>query len=366
MTIVFYVSGHGFGHASRDAQVINALARLHPGLHIVVRTTVPRWFLESSLTAAVEIVEGAVDTGVVQPDSLSIDEDETARHAARFYGQFDAHVAREAALLRSLGAALVVADIPPVAFAAAAIIGIPSIALANFTWDWIYEGFPGFSRLAPAVVPAIAGAYAKATVALRLPFAGGFASMPGVEDLPLIGRRATIPAGEVRRRLDLEQRVPLVLASFGGHGRSVRLEGAVSPLRFTIVATDYESPHGPRPHGLRIIDAATLAAAGVCYTDLLAACDLVATKLGFGIVAECIANDVPMLYTFRGRFVEQEVFVQELPAVLRCRAISRDDLVAGRWADPIDALLAQPGPTTHMRADGAEVAASRLAGFLVS
>jgi hypothetical protein len=366
MTVVFYVSGHGFGHASRETQVIDALARLRPGLRIVVRTTVPRWFLANSLTAAVEIVDGAVDTGVVQPDSLSIDEDETARHAARFYGQFDRHVEREAALLRYLGAALVVADIPPVAFAAAAIIGIPSIALANFTWDWIYEGFPGFSRLAPAVVHTIATAYAEATLALRLPFAGGFASMLDIEDLPMIGRRATTPAGDVRRRLDLEQRVPLVLASFGGHGRSVKLECAVSPHRFTIVATDYEWPHGPRPLGLRIIDAATLRAAGVSYTDLLAACDAVATKLGFGIVAECIANHVPMLYTFRGRFVEQETFVHELPGVLRCRFISRDDLVAGRWADAIDALLAQPMPTTHMRIGGAEAAASRIAGFLVS
>ena len=108
------------------------------------------------------------DTGVAQIDSLRIDEDETARQAARFYSTFDARVDTEAAALRALGASIVVGDIAPLAFASAARAGVPSAALGNFTWDWIYAGYPGFQRLAPGVLEIIRDSYATATLALRL------------------------------------------------------------------------------------------------------------------------------------------------------------------------------------------------------
>jgi hypothetical protein len=255
----------------------------------------------------------------------------------------------------------VIGDIPPLAFAAAARAGIPSIAFANFTWDWIYDGFPGFRRSAPGVIETIANGYAHATLTLRLPFSGGFDSMRRIEEAGLVGRRAALAPHEVRRRLELHSDVPLVLASFGGHGRALPLDRAVAPDRFTIVATDYEAPARSHVAGLRIIHPAALAAAGVTYTDLLAACDVAATKLGYGIVADCLINNVSMLYTIRGRFVEQEVFERELPALLRCRAIARDDLAAGHWRDPIHALLAQPWPRTRVGTGGAEAAARRIA-----
>src|SRR4051794_12605907 len=74
--IVFYVSGHGFGHAARATQIVNALARLEPAVSVVIRASVPEWFLRASLEAPADISPGEVDTGVVQHDGLSIDEDE--------------------------------------------------------------------------------------------------------------------------------------------------------------------------------------------------------------------------------------------------------------------------------------------------
>ena len=73
------------------------------------------------------------------------------------------------------------------AFAAANDAAIPSVALGNFTWDWIYSAYPAFSWSAPDVIPIIRDAYAHATVALRLPFHGGFDAMAAVtDDVPLV------------------------------------------------------------------------------------------------------------------------------------------------------------------------------------
>jgi len=44
--IVFYVSGHGFGHTSRTIAVIDAVAERRPGVEIAVRTSAPRRLFE--------------------------------------------------------------------------------------------------------------------------------------------------------------------------------------------------------------------------------------------------------------------------------------------------------------------------------
>jgi hypothetical protein len=372
MQVFFYISGHGFGHASRALQVVNALARLEPSVRVTLRTSVPEWFLRASLDVSAQILAGEVDTGVVQPDSLSIDEKETVRQAAEFYASFDERIERERALIRDAGVDLVVGDIPPLAFSAAGAARVPSVAISNFTWDWIYGGLPEFDRLAPGMRDRIARAYGEATVALRLPFHGGFASMPHIEDAPLVARISSSPRPVTRTRLQLPDDRPIVLATFGGHGGNIPLHDAASNAGFLVAATDYEvGPHVPPHPNLRVVSAAELhrhgltytdllAASDVVYTDLLAASDVVATKLGYGIVSECIANNVALLYTLRGRFVEQDVFIREMPCFVRSQSIDVDDLRAGRWSDAVEALLQQPAPPRTMRVDGAEVVATRL------
>src|SRR5512139_1731805 len=141
MTIVFYISGHGFGHASREIEIIDALLARRPDLRVIVRTSARRWLFDLTLTHPVELQELECDTGIVQIDSLRLDEAESIRRAAAFHRDLEARAAREARFLEGIGASLVVGDIPPLAFAAAEAARLPSIAISNFTWDWIYEGY---------------------------------------------------------------------------------------------------------------------------------------------------------------------------------------------------------------------------------
>jgi L-arabinokinase len=343
MLIVFYVSGHGFGHASRQIELIRALHARRPDARVIVRTSVPHWLFAPIAGAGLDVQPLQTDTGVVQIDSLTLDEEQTAREAARFFAGFEDRVAIEAALIRGAGADLVVGDIPPLACAAADEAGVPSLAIANFTWDWIYGIYPAFDRLAPGVIPAIRRAYAATTRALRLPLHGGFEPMAAVtRDIPFIARRSARDPAETRRRLGLSGDRPVVLPSFGGYGADLPLEVLRRAGRFAII----EPPAAP-PDGL-------------LYQDLVAAADVVVSKPGYGIVSECVANGAALLYTSRGRFVEYDVMVAEMPRLLRCRYLPQEDLFAGRWADAIDAVLAQPAPPERPAVDGAAVAAQEV------
>ena len=355
--LLFYISGHGFGHAARSAEIVNAVHAADPEMRITLRTTVPEWFLRASIRAPIEIVTGDVDTGMVQPDSLTIDEDETARHAAVFYSTFAERITLELAHISRLRPTVVAADIPPLAFAAAARAGLPSVAISNFTWDWIYSAYPQFERLAPGVMAMIGQVQSQATASLRLPFSGGFAAMRSVADIPLVARVARTAKHDTRARLQLPGERPLVLATFGGHGGAVMLEEAAAP-EYLLVATDYEARDGHRTSpDIRIVTARELHSQALSYTDLLAACDVAVTKLGYGIVSECVANEVGILYTTRGRFIEQDVFIREMPAYVRCCAIAPADVRSGRWAGGVRALLSKPTPPRTMTANGAEEAA---------
>src|SRR5207302_7348236 len=94
--------------------------------------------------------------------------------------------------------------------------------------------------------------------------------------------------------------------------------------------------------------------------DRVAAADVVVTEPGYGIVSECIANRTAMLYTSRGRFAEYDLFVREMPALLRCRFLPQADLFAGRWDEHVEALLAQPESPAGVPVDGAAVAAEKI------
>jgi L-arabinokinase len=364
--IVFYISSHGFGHASRDIEIIRAIIRERSDVRIVIRTLVPKWFFELPEDAAVEVHELEADTGVSQIDSLRLDEQETAQAAARFYATFNARAAAEAAVLRQLGARVVVGDVPPLAFAAAHLAGVPSVLVANFTWDWIYGGFDQFERLAPGVIEVIRLAYANATRALRLPLHGGFETVATLtKNIPLVARRSTHDSDTTRRLLQIESRSTVVLASFGRYGVSLPYGQIAREGRFTLLVTDHEmrTEDYSGSSGLRRVARSDLRERGLRYEDLVAAANVVVSKPGYGIVSECIANDAALLYTSRGAFLEHDIFVREMPQVLRCRFIAQKDLLAGHWADEVEALMRQPPPPARLPLDGADVAAREILSY---
>jgi hypothetical protein len=388
-TVAFYISGHGFGHASRDIEILNAVHRAAPDLRLLVRTSAPRWLFDLTSTAPFEWHPAECDTGIVQIDSLRLDVAETLRRADVFHATLDDRARDEARFLHAHGASIVVGDIPALAFQGACRAGVPSLAVGNFTWDWIYAAYPAATAGHARLVPTLRRAYAHADLALRLPLGGGFEGMPCVEAVPFVARRSQRPRAETRARFGLPADARLVLASFGGYGlRDIDL-GRLAALRgWTVLVTSnvrarrreadpvvgavaeapgHDGDAGMTfPDSVRFVDERDVYAAGFRYEDIVAAVDVVATKPGYGIIAECVANGAAMLYTSRGEFIEYEVMVRDMPRYLRCAFISNEDLYAGAWEPALDALMEQPPPPEHPRVDGADVVAQRVLEMLRS
>jgi hypothetical protein len=368
--LVYYISGHGFGHASRAIEVVNALLARRPDLPIAVRTGAPQWLFDLTVRGRVEYARIDPDPGIVQVDSLRLDEAETVRRAVSYVQGLPARARDEADLLRACDAAFVVADIPPLGLAAAAAAGVPAVAIGNFTWDWIYDAYPGGREAAGP----IREVYRRARRALRLPMWGGFDAFDEIEDLPFIARHARRAPADTRRLLGLpETRVALV--SFGGYGvEGVDLEALGRVPGWTLLVSG-SVPFGPsrrplseagRQGSLFPLDEPAMYAQGLRYEDVVRAVDVVVTKPGYGIIAECLANDTAVLYTDRGHFIEYDVLVAAMPALLRCAYLPQAEVLAGAWGPALDAVLARPAPPTRPATNGAEVAADRILALMGS
>ncbi len=366
MSIVFFISGHGFGHASRTIEVINAFGRLVPSVALHIRTSVSPWLFERTLRVPATVHPGETDTGMVQIDSLRLDVAASLGRANAFYSTIEQRTQAEADFLRGVGARMVVADLPPLGLLAGSRAQVPVVAMGNFTWDWIYEAYVEQPDLAPGLPSLIRSAHATADVALRFPMHGGFAGFRTIEDVPLVARHATRDPGEVRATLGLPVDRRLVLVSFGGYGLDWQSPTPLGSGRHHLVFTSStaegvaltQAKLGPNT---TVIDEREMHQSGIRYEDLLRACDVVASKPGYGIVAECIANQRPMLYTDRGAFVESQALLAAMPRWLRVRYLTHDQVFSGAWDADIDAVLAQPHPPDTPSTDGAEVVAGLLA-----
>ncbi|NQZ95435.1 MAG: hypothetical protein HRU01_02890 [Myxococcales bacterium] len=359
--VVFYVSGHGYGHATRMRVLAAALVqRAGDAVSVHVRTEAPHWIF-TERAPATECSSAPIDVGVLQKNGLDLDLPETLAAHERFVADFEPAVAREATWLTETGASLVVADIPPLAFAAARRVGVPAVGVANFSWDWILDEYTADEPRFRPIVERYAAAYSEADTLFRLPFHGPFDAFPNVVDAPLLVNRATRSREETLGEIGLSatDERPLVLVSFGGFGRSeadATTGDDLSAYRF--------AGFGPPPDGLRAEWHRLPDPSPVRHEDLMRACDAILGKPGYGTLAEAAVEGTRFVYLPRVGFREVPVLEAQIERYCPAHCMPRTDFESGRWREHLDAVFELPHPTERPNPDGHTFIASRLCNRL--
>ncbi len=353
-SIFYYVSGHGFGHATRAAEVIRFLKSRRPDIPIHVRSSADHTIFHE-MCRPDSCHSRSYDVGVIQSDGINMNIPATLdayRTLSRSYPEIIADETRDAC---SLNARLIVTDIPPVAMRVAESLNIPGVIIANFTWDWIYEIWQDDYPDIKSLVSEIHEDYQKCRVLYRLPFSPLFDTFPNVQDIPLIARMAQSPRNEVRNRLRIPSDRPVILLSFGGMGLKTGNLSRLTSLDQYVFITfgSYGTP------GL-VINPSDLAANGLNYPDLVGAVDVVVSKPGYGIVSECAVNGIKMLYTDRGPFREYDILESEMKKWIHSQYIDRNNFENGVWEPYLEPLLKRTNNIKPAAYDGAAILADRL------
>ena len=196
--------------------------------------------------------------------------------------------------------------------------GVPCVAISNFTWDWIYEPY------ARDHLARLEEAYSRMHVLLRLPFAqtDRLSAFPRIVDAPLIAH--DYPSDVAR-----------------GNSRTRVLLG--SRARVSDEALARAAAEGPEFEFL-------VPPVSTGFAEALASCDLVVAKLGFSLLAECIAAGKRLLYPPRVDFREETIMQAEVAKHLPALSISLDDFYSGNWTPHLRNLTSMPpviSPSAH-------------------
>jgi uncharacterized protein (TIGR00661 family) len=139
--IAYYISDYGYGHASRSIAVIRELLTESEVKVIVCHSYALSFLKESLLSKRVCFRELKTDIGYfLQKDSIHPDKVRLLQEYKAFIADWDHYIQREREFLLANNVDLVVSDISPLPFKAAASLDIPSVGISNFTWYMAYQG----------------------------------------------------------------------------------------------------------------------------------------------------------------------------------------------------------------------------------
>ena len=292
---VFYITNHGFGHASRNVPVIRSLLSQNAGNRVIIKSDAARCaFLKRNFPDETRIsyVDDCNEYGLVMtPGHMYPDVDRMYRLVREDLRLFDRYAAREEAFLRECRPDVVIADIICWALRAADSIGIPSLLIGNFSWAQMYRSYFGEEIWKP-----YEELYGLATRVLwyALHDPALHDCNPRYREISLISRDVDPGEAAAIRQAHTQ---PLIFVSAGG---SASLEASVNvgSLPYDFVCTS-----GVHLAGSNVT---RLSPDMINTPDYIAASDYCIAKGGWSTVAEILLARKKCALLFRGENPEDD------------------------------------------------------------
>jgi hypothetical protein len=351
------ISAHGYGHVAQTAPVLNALAQRVPGLSITVRSAAPEELLRRRITCEFRHIPVALDFGMIMANAVEVLVAESAAAYRAYHADWEGKVRRAAEEMRTLRPDLLLANVPYLSLAAAHAAGIRAVAMCCLNWADIFRHYcanePGASNIHAQMLAAYnsVGTFLKVQPAMPMP---DQRHVRAIAPIAQVGRSRRIDIGA---RLGNGTADRLILIAMGGVEYRLPMEQwpRIAGVRWLI----------PAAWGLTRDDTTAFESLGYPFGDVLASCDAVLTKPGYGTFAEAACAGVPVLYVSRHDWPEEPHLVQWLEQNAACGEVSRAHLQSGELAGALSDLWARPRPPVPL-AGGAEEAAEMLAVLLAT
>jgi len=333
--VAYFITGHGFGHSFRAATVMNGFP---PEYRVVLFTTSPRSFFEEELNRDFELVECQLDCGCLQKDSVMIDAEATLKKYEAINANRHTLIDRFCKELIERKVDLVIADIPPLAFVVAAKANVPSIGISNFTWADIYEPylsrFPEYDKLINQIKEdcSIASHY----VLLRPGFEALECLRGKVVDAGLLARQGRSKREDIASAIGLDPKKKWCYFYIGPWGLDLDWS-RVAKMSEQWQFFGFDEHKGAPANYIKVKKDKDK----LLSQDLVASCDLVFSKLGYGLISECLRFGKPILFLPRVDFAEYDLFKKYLEGRGQGVEIAVDDFRSFNIAEPMDGFVSK-------------------------
>ena len=328
--ICFYISDYGYGHASRDIAIIRKILNKNKDVKIFVKTDGPYNFVRQSLPQKnVEVMQTKNDIGVVfKENSVSVDIERTKKMLEEWLNSWDEYIHNERRFCEKNEINLILSDIVPQPFIVADELDIPSIAISNFTWHYIFYNLFGDTL----ATERIKEAYQCAEMALVLPFNEemDFLKFRKRKEISLVSREITVDRRAMRRKCGVSDDELLVYVGVGlsfGSSYLSRMKNINKPNVKFLVSSNAELPF---ENVIRIPNNETET------QNYISMCDLVVSKTGYGTVSEAVRAKIPMYLLKREGFKEDELIGNKVEELGIGKFISEKSFLDGDWASDLN------------------------------
>ncbi len=355
MHLWFDISFHGYGHLAQAAEVIAALTAQHADFQLTIKSAAPRDVIARRVVLPFTHIQSASDVTMVMRSALAVNAEASALAYRDFHRDWPMRLAHYTALLQQARPDVVLSNVAYLPLAAAARAGIPAAGLCSLNWADIYAYYCGARPEAAAILAEMRAAYASAAYFMRLQPAMPMLDLANRIALDPMARSGHSQRAHINAQLGLAADDQLVLVNMGGMQfrppmeRWPRLPGV-----HWLVQQDWQVQHA-NAHAFESLNLA--------FTDLLASCDAVIGKPGYGLFTEAAINGVPLLYLSREDWPEESYLVDWLARHGRCREVSAAAISSGELASALQAVWAQP-PTPPVQSNGAQQVVKIVAAML--
>ena len=330
------ISAHGFGHIAQTAPVLNLLAQHRPDLRITVRSHAPTEYLKQRILVPFEHHHIALDFGMAMFDAIRVDVPRSLAAYRDYHADWTRKVATEAEVMRALQPDLLLANVPYKSLAAAKLEGIPSVAMCCLNWADIYRHYAPEDAGSAAIHAQMLDAYNSAEVFLKLSPAMPMHDLHNTRELSCVAQTGVARRELLRARCGASAQDRLVLVAMGG-------------IHYRLSMEDWPQAAGvrwlvPESWEVRREGVSAIESLGMDFRDVLASCDAILTKPGYGTFAEAACAGVPVLYVPRGDWPEAPWLVEWLQKHGVATEVAAGNLQDGQLLSSLKKIWAEPRP----------------------
>ena len=302
-TILYYITDHGLGHATRSVAIIRELKKLN--VRLILRNSNCINFLRESLPD-IQIIPGITDVGpIIAEDGVSIDRNKSKTSLKNWIDNMDKFVKQEKETIVKINPDLVISDVSAVPIKASYISNKPSIVISNFCWSDVLD-FLELEQLSKLIT-----AYEMADFAIQLPFGTDMKPFKIKKKAGIVCRRPTRTPKEIHKILGLSDNSFKILVHLGNQYK-ISFKGNQNTEIISTGANIDPFSHQISPW--------------IEGQDLIFASDLVICKLGYGMVTECLTNGTPFVYLSDPNHIEQNFISKGLEKLGLDNRITKEDL----------------------------------------
>lgn len=320
--IYIAITAHGFGHAVRACTVAAQIQQMNPEILLILVTTAPHWLLESYIRGNFIYRTRALDVGVIQADSLTMDRTMTLAKLQEIRRHQHRLIRSEAEYIQTNRVGLVLADIPPLAAPIAQKAGVPCWMMSNFGWDFIYRDWGGeFSEIADW----IADYYRRCDRLFRLPLHEPMSAFSHITDVGLTGGNPQTTAAELRSKFNLKAPPEkTVLLTFGGLGlQQIPYNNIKDFPDWQFITFDRHAPDFPNL--LKVADPEYRP------VDFMPCVGRVVSKPGYSTFAEALRLNVPIVSLTREGFAESPFLIEGIQNYAYHQILTPAEFFSGNW-----------------------------------